>query len=108
MQSGILGICTGFLTPGRLLASPKKAPFRGRGLSGWRGGCASRYGEAGVGVGEDKDLWSRTAPWRKLVFPGSGGRTARASGIVAVARVAHRSGIEMTILWAWDSRFCWS
>src|SRR6266700_8053392 len=62
MSSGISGISTVLLTPRPVWGSPAQGgSFGGRGLSGWRGGCASRYGEAGVGVGEDKDLWSRTA-----------------------------------------------
>src|SRR6266567_1061627 len=85
MSSGILGISTGLLTPECLLSSPKRRLSGGRGPSGWRGGCASRYGEAGVGVGEDKGFVEPTGHWRKLAFSGSGGRAVW----VAVAQELH-------------------
>src|SRR5216683_2836736 len=69
--------------------------------------CPAGAGGAPAGTGklalelERTRICGAEPRWRRLLFPGSGGRTARVNGIVAVARVAHRSGIEMTIPCAW-------
>src|SRR5712692_8130988 len=90
-----------FLNVRRLLSSPRRRLSGGRGLPGWRGGVRQpepgtwRWSWRGQGFVEPNRALA------KLLFPGSGGRTARVNGIVAVARVAHRSGIEMTIPSAW-------
>src|SRR6266481_3897404 len=60
-----------FLDPGRLLASAKGACPAGA------GGAPAGTRKLALELGEDKDLWSRTARWRKLLFPGSGGRERR-------------------------------
>src|SRR5216683_7552625 len=71
------------------------------------GGAPAGRGKLALELGEDKDLWSRTA-LAKAAFSrqrrqnGAGERHRCGRGF------AHRSAIEMTILWAWDSRFCWS
>ncbi len=51
-----------FIDPGRLLSSAKGA------LPAGAGGAPAGRGKLALELGEDKDLWSRTARWRKLHF----------------------------------------
>src|SRR6266851_3101234 len=103
MSIGIFGISTVFLTPGRLLSCAKGAFRRPRPVRLARG-VRQPEGANWHWSWERTRICGAEPRWRRLLFPGSGGRTARVNGIVAVARVAHRSGIEMTIPRA-DTRF---